>query len=386
MSKKKVLATSWHPGGANAIIPVIRRLKEDEIFEVVTIGYEFSEKSFHDAGIDFRRIQDYGVGDVSYDSMEKILAKETPNLILTGTSIQDVKHRDVIEQTTTLVGRRIGIKTLSALDFWGDYHERFSDLEFSSATDFTVKDKFKFLPDKIAVPDVYSMKEMLREGFDEEIIVVTGNPYFDSLESKAREFSVDDKKRVREQVGLEKDVLLLYAGGILRMDVPKFGYWDLDNIDIINRALKNSSVDAGLVSKLHPRSPDDYVKEMNDYVKNNGEGRIKLVRDINPHQLILASDMTFTACSTLAFEAALMGKPCVSLQPGLKCPDYLANLTKNEIIPVGYTREVCDGIARRVLIDPSYTTNELLPKLSDVKADGKATERVTNLVYEMANA
>src|SRR3989338_2911345 len=92
---KKIIATSWHPGGANAIIPVIKRLQKEE--------------------------------GVSINSMTKLIKKIHPELILTGSSVQDKDTKDVIEQTLTLAATGREIKSLSVLDWYGNLWERYSN-------------------------------------------------------------------------------------------------------------------------------------------------------------------------------------------------------------------------------------------------------------------
>ena len=115
---KKIIATSWHPGGANAIIPVIKRLQKEEGVEMTIIGHEVSKGTFSKAGIDYQVIKDHGIEDVSINSMTKLIKKIHPELILTGSSVQDKDTRDVIEQTLTLAATGREIKSLSVLDWY----------------------------------------------------------------------------------------------------------------------------------------------------------------------------------------------------------------------------------------------------------------------------
>jgi hypothetical protein len=375
--KQKVLATSWHPGGINTIVPVIRRLKQEGNVDVVTVGHEYSEAILDNQKISYKKISDYGLEDVSVQSMEKLLKKESPSLILTGTSAQDEKNRDAIEQTITLAGRRMKIPTVGVLDFWGNYSERFNDI-YSG-------EHFKFLPDKIAIMDQYAQRDMLKEGFDKERLVITGNPHFDDLEAKARKFTEQDKITLRKQIGLRDRVLFFYAANAWKKDKPKMGYWDLDNIKLVNDALRELPEDkkGGVIVKLHPRVPKEDLDEIKEYLQTKSAGRIKLVTDIHPQELVLASDLTLTPFSTLGIESVYMGKPCISMQPNLQSEDYLAILTKNNIIPVGYTPEDCKSLVGRAFADDNYRERELINQASSFRTDGKATERVTNLVNSM---
>src|SRR3972149_3058826 len=141
--KKKILAAAWHPGGANALSPVIKRLHKEGKAGVVTIGHQYSEKIFQNNGIAYETIGFYGLNDVSVASMEQLLRKESPDLVLTGTAFQSEENKDVIEQTMTLAARNKGIRKLTVMDFWPNDSKEFSDV-------YSPDGKFKFLPDKIA--------------------------------------------------------------------------------------------------------------------------------------------------------------------------------------------------------------------------------------------
>src|SRR3989344_7327653 len=123
----KILATSWHPGGANAIVPVIKQLMAEGKTDVTVIGHEFTEPIFAKAGLEFKTIKDFGLGDISLNSMEKLLTAVSPTLVLTGTAAQEGKGNNVIEHTITLAARKLGVKSLAVLDVWANYWQRFTD-------------------------------------------------------------------------------------------------------------------------------------------------------------------------------------------------------------------------------------------------------------------
>lgn len=375
---KKILATSWHPGGANAIAPVIKRLIAEDKTIVVVIGYQFSEKIFRDYGINYKKTDSYGLKDVSLGSMAQLLQVELPNLVLTGTSMQDEANKDVIEQTIVLAAKTKGIPTLAVLDFWGNYWQRFSDI-------FT-GEKFKFLPDKIAIMDEIAHQTMAKEGFDEERLVVTGNPYFDDLPVKAKSFTTVEKQALRHSIGLDCEILLFFAGNTFKNEAINYGYWDLDNIRLLAGVLKQlpegQRREIGIAVGLHPRTPESDLAEINRYIGEISGINIKVVRNISAQRLALASDLTLTANSTVGIEAVYMRKPCISLQPGLKGKDLLI-ISKKGIIPVGYTVRDCERELKRAILDTRYREKELPKRAFGFRTDGRATERVVKLAYEM---
>ena len=131
--------------------------------------------------------------------------------------------------------------------------------------------------------------------------------------------------------------------------------------------------------KLHPRAPQEEYNEVSAYVEQNKN--IRLV-STHPHELLLASDIVFTPFSTVGIEAVLMGKPCISLQPGQISEDYFIAMTKSGIVPVGYTEDDCRALVKKALSDENYR-KAVAEKASSFKTDGKATDRVTQLVYDM---
>ncbi len=377
---KKIVATSWHPGGVNAIAPVIKLLRAEKKIEVVVIGHEFSESIFEKNDISYRKISDYKLADVSVESMKALLNAEKPDLILTGTSAQDENNKDIIEQTITLAANNMSKKTLAVLDFWANYSLRFNDI-YTGET-------FKFLPSKIAIMDKVAKEEMLTEGFASEKLVITGNPDFDDLANRAKNSTKEEKEAIRTKIGLKADLLIFYAANAWKKEIDKLGFWDLDNIKIVDSVFQSlpedRKVKVGMVVKLHPRVPREDFLEISQYIDNSSEGRIKLLTNIDPLDLILTSDLTLTPFSTLGIKAVYMRKPCISLQPRLKGKDLLI-VSEKGFIPVGYTVDDCKRELKKAILDNKYRQEELPKRAAGFKTDGKATERIAKLVYEMLN-
>ncbi|MEK6945628.1 MAG: hypothetical protein AABW63_02455 [Nanoarchaeota archaeon] len=374
--KPKVLAASWYPGGINPIIPVISSLQRDAQVDVSVVGYEYSEKILTDAGIKHKKISDYGIDDVCVGSIEVLLDKEEPNLILTGTSMQEKDRPDTIEHSLILAGKERGIFTLSVLDVWGAYSDRFNDLHTG--------ERHKYIPDLIAVMDKYAIADMLKEGFDLEKLVITGNPFFDGLGLEARRFTQSDKEKIRHQIGLDRQTQFFYAGATAdsEQDMERYGFWDLDNVQILCNVLDDvDTTQNGVVVKLHPRIKERDSNKILDYINNHqNSNAISLVSEINPRHLILSSDMCLTTSSTLGVEGAYMGRPFISLQPNLKGEDCIKLLTEKKIISAAYTPSECKRLVTRAFLSEDYR-RELAEKVSDFKVDGHATERVVGLIY-----
>lgn len=374
--RKKVLATAWHPGSANSIASVIKRLRQEDRVSVTVIGHQYSEPIFLSNDIEYRTINDYDLTDVSFDSMNHVLEEELPDLVLTGTSDQNDRNKDIIEQCFIKAAKfKLGIKSLTIMDWWSRFRIRFSDI-------FIKDSGLCFLPDKIAVLDEIAKENALNDGIPPTVITVTGNPYFDVLPKKAEQFTMERKIAIRQEIGLGHETLFFYAGNIFKSEAKDWGYWDLDNIRLILDILKHGHEQGALsiVVKLHPRMPDEDKDEIRQFL--NRSSAVKLITDIDTHDLILASDLTFVAFSTVGIEAVNMSRPCISLQPGLgdSRKDVLIP-SKKGIIPAGYTPKDCLILVRQAVYGEYRSF--LLGNASVFRTDGKATERVTNLVYDM---
>jgi CDP-glycerol glycerophosphotransferase (TagB/SpsB family) len=371
--KKKIIATSWHPGGTNAILPVIKRLNGEGKVDVLTIGHQYSEKIFQNNGVNYRTIGSYGLSDVSAGSMSQLLQEEPPDLVLTGTSDQDKDNRDVIEQTLTLAARKRGIKSLAVLDFWTDYTSRFSDI-------FT-GEKLKFFPDKIAIMDKLAEEAMIREGFDKERLVVTGNPYFDELIELKKRFGKEDRRKVRADLAIAPyTFLILYASQPIEFHYgQELGYTEKtalrELLDSVNSFPRKADMD--ILVKVHPRENKRDLEEITE--KYN----LPIVVDQSYpiRQAILASDAVVSPFSTALVESSYLDLPSISLQPGLKKDDLLITNRLGVTVPV-YKQGEFGAVLEKLLFDENYA-KELYEKRKGFRTDGKATERVTNLVYEM---
>jgi len=318
--------------------------------------------------------------------MNSLLKQVNPNLVLTGTSTQN-GTQDIIEQTITLAAQEKNIPSLSVLDVWMNYWERFSDIYQENKSEEDKTKKFKFLPTKIAIMDKYAKQEMLSEGFPEDKLVITGNPHFDNLEKKAQNFNEKQQDYILDQVKLNKGTFLFYAANVWEEYKKEYGFWDLDNIKLINKTIEALPTKhrerTGIITKLHPRTPQQDIEKISQYIKEKGENRISLVTNIDSQDIVLASDLTLTPNSTLAFEAIYLHKPSMSMQPGLRTKDYLSILTNNNLIPVGYTKQECQELISKAIINKDYR-KELVKQASSFTTDGKATQRVTDLAYKMA--
>jgi len=379
----KVLATSFDQGGVNAISPVIRKLSSIGI-DVVTIGQGKGERFFKNQKISYKTLKYYGLNEINLDSMEKILKKEKPDLVLTGTSPPRENYGPItIDQTAILTARLKGIRSVSVLDMWGEYIERFSGINNTQ--------RLKFLPNKIAIMDEVAQKAMVREGIPKELLVVTGNPYFDRHKEIRKRFRIpEDKERIHKDLGIPKgNYVILFVSQPIKANHPpnEFGYNEetvLRELLEASKNIKDKLPPFTILVKGHPDKEKENLEPIISEYKDDLS--IILNKDYDIKLVILASDVLVTMTSTAAVEAAYLSStiPIISLQPGLKGEDKL--ITNSLGLSHGFFQKgelQKTGILKDILLNKP--SEELIKKrlVFMESNDGEATERVTDLVLSM---
>jgi len=365
---KKILASAWHPGSANAIAPVLKELIQDGRIDLTVIGYEFSKNVFDRNGIKYKELKDYGL---SLNRVDELIDMERPDLVLTGTSMPD----SAIEKRLIMASMKKDIASLAVLDFWGIYWQKFSDVEKGI--------KFCYLPTRIAIMDDITRRTMIEEGFPEDILVVTGNPFFDDLIEFGRSFSKEDRLEVREELGLYADafVIIYVSQPIEDAFGHSLGYTEKTVFIDLLEALKKISDRDGrqILVKIHPRENKDSLME----IARRYDENIIFDQDYDTRRVVISSDLVVGMHSSVLVEALCLGKEVMSIQPGLKEEDMLITNRIGATISV-YRKEDIEINVRRAIFNSEFREN-MKRMAGKFVVKGNATENVLNLIYDMVN-
>lgn len=352
----KILAVAGDAGGARALEPVVRRLRSTPGMEVECRAFAAASEIWEKAG--FR--------PVPCNFLE---VRGFNRIILGGTVGSEQYELEVIRQARTLK-----IRTVSVLDFWSHYRERFTTHEGAFV-----------LPDAIAVMDAQACQDMIALGFPRECLHVTGHPVFDEL---ARYDGSEAKNqaglRLRQLVGRPSDErCILYASQPLSQLFSReaLGFLEdevlQDIIASLGRVLDRQSKRASLLVKLHPR---EMGKPYPLPPSPSPNLSVVLVgRDgIEPREMAVGSDLVIGMNSMLLMEACLLKRPVVSYQPGLRIEDPLPSNRMNWSRGV-YSRQELDGALEKELFDLK-TRQDRECLLSEIPPTNGATERVIALL------
>ena len=151
--------------------------------------------------------------------------------------------------------------------------------------------------------------------------------------------------------------------------------------DILEALSNTAKPEQGIeiLAKLHPMEPKNNLNEIADKYKD--KIKITINTSYDTKQAVLASDLILGAFSTVLVEASYMDKPAISIQPDLIGDDKLITNSLG-VTPAVYKKEGITPILQKAIFSKKYQA-ELSKKRASFKTDGRATERVCKIIYDM---
>ena len=371
--KKKILAASNDPGPASTMSSVISALKKIKDLEVIVLGEGPSQSIFDSNSISYKTLAEYGINELNPNSTQHIFEQEKPSLVFTGISEFSNLERYFID-----TARKNSSMSVSILDGY--------DYESIRLKDSKVNPEHKFRPDYLMLIDQIVKGTMLKEGFSENQLIVTGNPYYDSLVHLKESFFQDDLLNVRNDLGIDrKDYLMTFlsqgwSNSIKANPEEDNGYTELTVLRSLEDALNVLDIqDLCLLVKIHPREDLEVTRtaftgKLNKVIFNKG---------YNTRHSILASDLVSGMFTNGLIESVYLDKDTVSLQPGLNKEDRLITNKLGLTVPVYKQEEVLPTL-RKVIYNQEFK-NELKERRAKLNLDGKSTERAVEFIYELLN-
>ena len=310
---------SRDPGGTNAIMPLIQPLRALE--NVVSVYGK-------DAALSIYRKQNIDCSDIcdtipfgTQEETDEFVRKTHPDLIVTGTSSEDFTERHLWR-----AAERAKITSFAVLDQWTNYRLRLisegGDPVNQPATRELIVPSFFFIMDEFA------RKEMCVLGIDRERLVVSGQPFFDYIRMTGDRFTAQEVENLRRKLTRSEDgTVFVFASqpiaSIHRKNGVAEDYWGYTEeavfksvVSCLSRLTEKMAVRVTLVLRLHPK---DEAGVYQDAVANCPDS-IKVVvdRETDSTLLLKAADLIIGMFSMLLLEAAILERPFISVQIGLK--------------------------------------------------------------------
>jgi hypothetical protein len=363
-----IIAVGGDPGGANALAPVIEALSRDPTVQVHPYAYNEACTVWKNGGIVFETLPEIPRDE----EITKILQEIKPSLLLVATSHNTKEY----EKYFIKAAREQNIPSLSILDFWALYSVRFNDK----------KGNLVFLPDRIAVMDEQAKMEMIGEGFEPEKLVITGQPAFDELNYWKQQFNQDIKWKIRNRLGIKKDDLVVlfvsepYVGDAPgEMFYPGYKKEDVLHslIEELNDINNDCDRDIVLVIRPHPReNPRDFDQYKGSSIK------VVISEEDHSRNIVMSADLVTGMTSNLLVESCYLGCIVVSLQPNPCLDDPVITNRSGHSIGV-FDKKDFKPVIQKLLLD-STTRKEMKKKLETFRTDGKAVQRIINIIHFMS--
>lgn len=279
-------------------------------------------------------------------TMSKILKIINPDILITTASPR-------AEYAAQIAASELGIKRICFLDLPDEY----------------MMQRVYGMPGgvELCVADGYIREKMIEIGFPSDSLHVTGNPAFDEL----REVKACDIEAIKERVQFSSGVkVILWASQIEPEKDPVTGeIADSELPRKIEKALRkmvSNREDLRLIVRYHPNEDQEFLEEKNVYLSPKGE-------DINV--LLNSCDVIVTMTSTVAFQAAYLRKPVVSV-------DISVFSKTLKLSDIGVSRGVVDIKDISLVVEEVLTAQKESLDMCDVEVM-KSAEKIADVAETM---
>ena len=244
---------------------------------------------------------------------KEILNKIKPRLVAVGTS----ENPDTFGFKLVQAAHDLGIKALGVVDAFGN-----ADYRFRGSTD----NPLAYAPEWLAVPDQWTKDAYISLGYPPERITVCGHPHYDYvLDTRAR-LEREDRRKLRRKMfpANHKDAPVVVFGAEISHGLNSGKYNRTPDYTLYGRGKLTGRTEIVLEEFLDALA----VLESRPYLvlrmhpKNTRKELASFLRDFDyvsekdaSLDLVYASDLVVGMTTMLLIEAAIMGKPTLSIVP-----------------------------------------------------------------------
>lgn len=229
------------------------------------------------------------------------------------------------------------------------------------------------LPDRMAVYGRAAREALIQSNWPEHLIHVTGAPRWDFLTQPDRFYS---KRRICQRLGLDAEApIVLFLSSILSP-------LESDAVcKVVCQAVRRLGYQ--LIVKLHPH--DRHERRVRRVLRAHGMNKAPVFRKCTLPEFVLASDIVVSVGSTAVIEAALLGRPVVTVDPN-GCG--YANLFSSPFVKSAATTDDLSRLLKGYFEDHHFRREWMEARDHFVREhchcdDGKATSRVIALIRDM---
>lgn len=354
---KKILFAAGDIGGARALIPVIRAAGlQGHKTSVLRHGHIAQEK---DAKCEWLSCP----VDFENATLDTFLDATDPDVMAFTSSVKDIAALSIARRAQIR-----GVKVLHVLDSWTAYLSR-----------MTTDGKPAFSPDIYAVMDTLAAESANTEGISKATIRITGQP---SLSNNIKSHLATRKKYPsRSKI---KNVLFISEPvkrdqGASDESSSYRGYTEVEVLQLLCNALQPITDQVFLSLLPHPR--EDESKLIESWQSSRGVLQGNVLPKSSNVAPLRAFDGIIGMASILLYEGWIIGRPTLSLQPGL---------IKNSLRQIGARPGVLlvDSNEGAEVIIQDWIGKLEIESPTEIRAEAKehaeATENVLSLILDLA--
>jgi hypothetical protein len=305
----------------------------------------------------------------SIEMAKRLVENEKPDFVLVSS------EHGIIQKSIMLAGKMMGIPTMALQHGTiGTVHKGYLSWKGSISESGDIHSPFCPIPDKTAVFGSYYVDLLTKASdYPPNSVVATGQPRYDALVEASRRYNRDEFCR-KLSLNSQKKLVLVMTENMPIADGKVF-------LRAALRALKDFA-EVQVVIKPHPAEEGEWYAEV---VREENVKATILPKNADTYEALYACDLFVGSYSTVILEGVILGRLGVTafLSKGKDPTPYF-----REVTPRVYREEELGPEIRKALYD--NTVRERLRRTGAkfvfehaYKMDGKATERVTNLMEEM---
>jgi hypothetical protein len=296
---RKLLVFSADPGGAECLSPVMWLLNNKT--EILLLCKGTAARVFKRLGHQY-----INTDDMTFEAIKNIVEGHVVGGVLTSAS--SLPENDMTEKMLWVWAKEKNIPSIAVLDQWENYINRFSGRGTGEC--------MMFMPDKICVMDELVKSEMMRDGFLEDRLCITGHP---AIESFAKMIAAYRKSPNREMLAESRSGLrlLFFSQPIKKYYGNMLGYDECtvlrDIVSAFSALEKAIGEKIDLLCKLHPKNSKEDFRTLDR--KKRAVARF-IVDEYPNCELIVGSDIIVGISSIMLLHSLLAGVPTISYIPG----------------------------------------------------------------------
>jgi len=362
----KVMFASGDVGGARALLPVIELCEKSSLpFVMFENGHIISEAP--------ERWETASLSNELDRAAAEILFKRNKIGVLVFAS----SVKDAIPLTLARWARELNIPVIHVLDNWTGYRTRME------------KDGLPtFIPDIYTVIDDLAREESIKEGIDASVLKITGQPALASLSREYRPQGGIDIQTERKRLGFDPEKpMIVFVSEPVENDQgaspssPEFrGYTEKIVLRLFCEALQPHADEIEIGILPHPR--EDVDRSLKHWNECCGSLKGSLLRLGNGRESLFLADAVAGMASILLYEAWLLGKPVISLQPGLRQKQLRMLQKRNGVVFIDSYEEVTASVTSWVTAIQTGNWTALRP---EAQLHEKAPENIFRLAEKFLN-